>query len=166
MLVSALGVALSLAFTGEASAQTPFQATVSATQTLPAGPCANGAFFCGTANLAGYGSESWNFFVTSSTPVPSSCGSSYTATTEFTLAGDPGSTLVLDESGALCAPGKDGAAFFKEGSKAYGHPFTIVGSWSVDPTSTGQFAALAGSGTDLVKTAGARAAGSYTGTLG
>jgi hypothetical protein len=166
ILASALVVALSLAFTGAASAQTPFQATVSATQTLPAGPCSNGAFFCGTANLAGYGGASWNFYVTSTTPVPSSCGSSYTATTEFTLAGDPGSTLVLDESGPLCAPGNDGAAFFKEGAKAYGHPFTIVGSWSVDPTSTGQFAGLSGSGTDLVKTAGAHAAGSYSGALG
>jgi hypothetical protein len=166
MLVSALVVALSLAFTGAASAQTPFQATVKATQTLPAGPCSNGAFACGTANLAGYGAASWNFYVTSVTVVPSSCGSSYTATTEFTLASDPGSTLVLDESGPVCAPGNDGAGFFKESSKAYGHPFTIVGSWTVDPTSTGQFFGLAGSGSDLVNTAGAIVAGSYSGTLG
>jgi hypothetical protein len=171
MLVSALVVALSVAFTGAASAQTPFQATVKATQTLPetvvpAGPCSNGAFACGTANLAGYGAASWNLFVTSVTPVVSSCGSSYTATTEFTLASDPGSTLVLDESGSLCAPGKDGAGFFKESPKAFGHPFTFVGSWTVDPTSTGQFFGLAGSGSDLVDTAGANLAGSYSGTLG
>jgi hypothetical protein len=165
MLVSALVVALSLAFTGAASAQTPFEATVKATQTLPAGPCSNGAFVCGTANLAGYGVASWNFYVTSVTVVPSSCGSSYTATTEFTLASDPSSTLVLDESGSLCAPGNDGAGFFKESSTAYGHPFTIVGSWTVDPTSTGQFFGLAGSGSDLVNLAGANVAGSYSGTL-
>jgi hypothetical protein len=166
MLVSALVVALSVAFTGAASAQTSFQATVHATQPLPAEPCSNGAFACGTANLAGYGAASWNLYVTSATAVVSSCGSSYTATTEFTLASDPGSTLVLDESGPLCAPGKDGAGFFKESSTAYGHPFTFVGSWTVDPTSTGQFFGLAGSGSDLVNTAGANVAGSYTGTLG
>jgi hypothetical protein len=166
MLVSALVVALSLAFTGAASAQTPFQATVKATQTLPAGPCSNGAYACGTANLAGYGAASWNLFVTSATADLSSCGSSYTATTEFTLASDPGSTLVLDESGPLCGPGKDAAGYFKEGAKAYGHPFTFVGSWTVDPTSTGQFFGLAGSGSDLVNVAGANVAGSYSGTLG
>ena len=166
MLVSALVVALSLAFTGAASAQTPFQATVKATQTLADAPCSNGAFACGTANLAGYGAASWNFYVTSVTVVPSSCGSSYTATTEFTLASDPGSTLVLDESGPLCGPGKDAAGYFKEGAKAYGHPFTFVGSWTVDPTSTGQFFGIAGAGSDLVNVAGANVAGSYSGTLG
>jgi hypothetical protein len=73
---------------------------------------------------------------------------------------------VLDESGPLCAPGKDGAGFFKESSTAYGHPTTIVGSWTVDPASTGQFFGLAGSGSDLVNVAGANFAGSYSGTLG
>src|SRR5262245_21644009 len=162
----ALIVALSLGFTGAASAQTPFQATVKATEPLPKPPCPNGAFACGTANLAGYGAASWNWTVTSLTPVVSSCDSTYTATVEFTLASDPGSTLVLDESGNLCAPGKDGAGFWKEGPKAFGHPFTIVGSWTVDPASTGQFFGLTGSGSDLVDTAGANIAGSYSGTLG
>lgn len=168
MLVSALVVALSLAFTGPASAQTPFEATVKAIGTLPGtqGSCPNGAFACGTADIAGYGAASWNFYVTSVTIVPSSCDSTYTATTEFTLVSDPGSTLVLDESGSLCAPGNEGAGFFKEGSNAYGHPFTIVGSWTVDPTSTGQFFGLTGSGSDLLNSAGAIVAGSYSGTLG
>src|SRR4029453_12184579 len=131
-----------------------------------AGGCSNGAFACGTADIAGYGTASWNLFVTSATADLSSCGSTYTAMTEFTLASDPGSTLVLDESGNLCGPGKDAAGYFKEGSKEYGHPFTFVGSWTVDPTSTGQFFGLAGSGSDLVDTAGAIVAGSYSGTLG
>ena len=38
--------------------------------------------------------------------------------------------------------------------------------FQVDPTSTGQFFGLAGSGTDQVNVAGAHAAGSYSGTLG
>ena len=167
-LAAALGVALTLALTGAASAQTPVQATVSSTQTLPGGPCSNGAFICGTADLAGYGAASWNMYVTNAIGVPTPCGSSYTATTQFTLASDPASTLVLDEAGSLCGLGHGGAAYrgyFSEPSQAYGHPFAIVGSWSVDPASTGQFRGLAGSGTDLINIAGADFAGSYTGTL-
>lgn len=169
LALSALFAALSLAFTGTASAQTSFQASATFTGTLPAGPCSNGAYLCGTANIAGYGAATWNLYVTSFTSVFSPCGSTYTATTDFTLASDPGSTLVLDEGGSLCGLGHDGAAYrgyFNEGSKAFGHPFDIVGSWAVDPASTGQFLGLAGSGTDLVHIAGAHAAGSYSGTLG
>lgn len=169
MLVSSLLITLSIAFTGAASAQTPFQADVNSTETLPAGPCSNGAYICGTANLAGYGAASWNLYITGYTPSLTPCGSGYTATTEFTLAGEPGSTLVLDEGGSLCGLGPDGAAYhgyFAEGSKAYGHPFAIVGNWTVDPDSTGQFAGRTGSGTDLVNLAGAHVAGSYSGTLG
>jgi hypothetical protein len=166
ILVSALVVALSLAFTGAGSAQTPFQATVSATVPLPA-PCSNGAFACGTADLAGYGAASWSIFFTAFTVVQTSCGSSYTdAIVDFTLASDPDSTLVLDESGSFCFPGLDGRSFFKEGPNSYGHPFTLVGSWTVDPTSTGQFVGLTGSGTDLQTAAGAHWAASYSGTLG
>ena len=165
ILASALCVAVALAPTAAASAQTPVQATVSATQLLPV-PCTNGAFVCGTANLAGYGAASWNWFLTGFTPVPTSCGTSYTATVDFTLASDPSSTLVLDESGNVCAPGLDAMSGFAEGSKAYGHPEMLMGNWTVDPTSTGAFSKLAGSGTDLLNTAGAHWAGSYSGTLG
>lgn len=147
----------------------PFQADVTATETLPAGPCSNGAYICGTATLAGYGAASWDLYPTAYTPSVTPCGSSYAATTYFTLANDPGSTLVVDEAGSFCGLGHDGAAYrgyFNEGSKAYGHPFAIVGGWTVDPASTGQFSGLAGSGTDRVNIAGAHVGGSYSGTLG
>ena len=174
IVLPALVFAVSLAFTAVASAQTPFQASVTSTLvrgggTLPSNACSNGAYSCGTANIAGYGAASWNLFVLGNTSVPSPCGSTYTATTYFTLAGDPNSTLVVDEGGSLCGLGHDGAAYrgyFAEGSKAYGHPFAIVGSWTLDPASTGRFFGLTGSGTDLVNVAGAHAAGSYTGSLG
>lgn len=169
LALSALVAALSLAFTGTASAQTSFQASVTSTQTRPTGLCSNGAYACGTANIAGYGAASWNLFVTGATGVVSPCGSTYTATTYFRLVSDPGSTLVLDEGGTLCGLGHDGAAYlgyFDEASQAFGHPFDIVGSWAVDPASTGQFLGLAGSGTDLLLVAGATFSGSYSGTLG
>lgn len=169
LVVATLAAALSLASTEAATAQASFQANVTFTGTRPAGLCANGAYLCGTANIAGHGAASWNMYVTGNTSVPTPCGSSYTAVTDFSLNNDPSSTLVLDEGGSLCGLGHDGAAYrgyFAEGSKAFGHPFAIVGTWTVDATSTGQFSGLAGSGTDLVKLAGAHAAGSYSGTLG
>jgi hypothetical protein len=169
VLSAFLAAALSLAFAGTASAQTSFQASTTSTATRPAGPCANGAYICGTANIAGYGAASWNLYVTGFTGVFSPCGTTYTAMTYFTLVSDPASTLVLDESGTFCGLGHDGAAYcgyFYNGSKAYGHPFSIVGNWAVNPASTGQFANLTGSGTDVVNIAGAHASGSYSGTLG
>ena len=170
IVLAATVVALGMAFTQEASAQTPFQASVTFTGTLPAGPCLNSAFFCGTANIPGYGAATWNVGnVTNPVISDTPCGTTYTATTDFTLLSDPNSTLVLDENGNICGAGHEGAAYrgyFAEGPKAFGHPYTIVGSWTVDPASTGVFSGLDGSGTDLVDTAGAHAAGSYTGTLG
>ena len=162
----ALVVAVGLVFTGAASAQTAFQADVTATGTLHAGPCSNGAFYCGTANIAGYDAANWNFFLTGVTISQTSCGSTYTATTDFTLASD-GSTLVVSEGGPICGPGKDAAGYFKEGPNSFGHPNYPFGTWTVDTAdSTGQFAGLGGSGTDVLHAAGAHASGSYTGTLG
>lgn len=169
MLASALAVALTIAFTGVAFAQAPFRASVTYTGPKPSGGCANGAYFCGTANIADYGVASWDLFVLGNTNVQSRCGSTYTAITYFTLASDPASTLVLDEGGDLCGLGHNGAAYrgyFAGGSKDFGHPFAVVGNWTVDPSSTGRFAGLTGSGTDFVRVAGAHSAGSYSGTLG
>jgi hypothetical protein len=55
-----LVAAWSLALTAPVSAQTTFKANVGSTQTLPARACANGAYICGTANLAGHGAASWD----------------------------------------------------------------------------------------------------------
>ena len=146
VLLPVLLVALSVAITAPASAQTTFRADVTSTQTRPAGPCTNGAYICGT-NLAGYGAATWNVYITGYAPEYSACDSSYTATTYLTLVSNPASTLVLDEAGALCGLGQDGAAYrayFVQGSQAFGHPFAIVGTWTVDAASTGQFAGLGG----------------------
>lgn len=170
-VVSALIAALWLAMSGSASAQNAFQANATATAirgSTPT-PCSNGAYICGTANIAGYGAAAWNLFVTSVGPDYSACGSTYTATTDMTLSNDPASTLVLDEVGNLCGLGHDGAAYkayFVQGPQAWGHPFAFAGTWTVDPSSTGQFAGLVGSGTDTINVAGAHIRGNYTGVLG
>jgi len=104
---------------------------VTATVPLPAGPCPDGAFYCGTADIAGYGAATWNMFLTGVTISQTSCGSSYTAITEFTLASD-GSILVVDEGGPVCGPGKGAAGYFSEGPNAYGHPNHPHGTWAVD----------------------------------
>lgn len=184
LLLPAIAAALSLAVTGTASAQTTFQADVSSN-----GPgqmaCANGAFLCGTANIAGYGAASWDLFLLGNVIVYSPCGTTYEAQTDFTLANDPSSTLVLNEGGNLCGLGHDGAAYrgyFANGPKAVGHPYAALGTWATATAantdcstgglvggpacSTGQFYGLAGSGTDRIDLAGWQAAGSYSGTLG
>jgi hypothetical protein len=168
-LLPVLAVALALAFIAPATAQTTFRADLNATRTLQQGPCPNGAYLCATANLGGYGAASWNMFITGYGPEYSPCGSTYAATTYLTLASDPASTLVLDETGNLCGLGHDGAnyrSYFVQGSQSYGHPFAIVGTWTVDAASTGQFAGLVGSGTVRLNLAGAHAWGSYSGLLG
>jgi len=104
---------------------------VTATVPLPAGPCPDGAFYCGTADIAGYGAATWNMFLIGVTISQTSCGSSYTAITEFTLASD-GSILVVDEGGPVCGPGKGAAGYFSEGPNAYGHPNHPHGTWAVD----------------------------------
>jgi len=172
---------LSSAFAAAAAAQTTsFQASVTAKGargagtgqgTKPSTGCANGAYTCGTANIAGHGAASWNLYITSNTNVETSCGSTYTAITYFTLASDPSSTLVIDESGNLCGPGLNANGYFKEDPNASGHPFTALGTWTIDTTdSTGQFAGLLGGpdtgGTDTLQFDGAHIAGSYSGTLG
>jgi hypothetical protein len=173
-VLPALVAGLALLCPTVASAQTPqpFQATATYTGTLPsakAGGCPNGAYFCGTATIAGYGPASWNLYLTSNTNVDSPCGSTYTAVTEFTLADAKQSTLVLDESGDLCGLGHDGAAYrgyFAQGSNAFGHPYDVVGTWTVDTAdSSGVFTGVGGSGTDTMHVAGAYVAGSYSGTL-
>jgi hypothetical protein len=159
-------VAVDPAFAGAASAQTVFRADIAASLPLPAGPCTNGALYCGTATIAGYGEASWSFYPTSLSISQTSCGSTYTATTDFSLARD-GSTLTLEESGYVCGPGENANGFFKEGPKAFGHPNYPYGTWNLDTAhSTGQFTGLVGAGTDVLQIAGAHISGSYTGTLG
>jgi hypothetical protein len=91
---------------------------------------------CGTATTAGSGAASWHPYITGYTPSVTPCGSGYPATRDFTLASDPGSTLVLDEGGSLCGLGHDGATYrgyFAGEPKADGYRFAIVGNWPVDP---------------------------------
>jgi hypothetical protein len=164
-VVFALVAALGLAVADAASAQTAFQAAVKGTGSPVAG-CPNGAAACGTADMAGYGTGSWSLTLTGINFVPSSCASTYTAITVFTLDTD-GSALVLNESGYGCGPGKNANGFFKEGPNAHGGPNILYGTWTVDTAdSTGQFAGLSGSGTDNLQSAGGHHFGSYTGTLG
>lgn len=69
IVLPALVVAVSLAFTGAASAQTAFQASVKGNNPPPK-PCPT-TTFCGSANIAGYGPATWTLNGISTTPVSS-----------------------------------------------------------------------------------------------
>ena len=165
-LLPALVVALSLAFAGAASAQTSFQATVNGINPKPKPPCPT--TFCGTASIAGYGPATWTLNAISTTPVSSACPSTglvsaftYQATTTFELLSD-GSTLVLNETGLVCAPGNSSSA----PPQSFGFPeYAKNSSWTVE-SGSGQFGGLTGAGTDALHAAGARISGTYSGTLG
>lgn len=191
IVLPALVVALGLALTGVASAQTPFQASVTYTGQHNSAGCANGAYSCGTANT-NFGPASWDFYPYSNS-VQTSCGTTYWATTYFTLQNHPGSTLVLYEHGNLCGPGLNANGYFKgRFPKDFGRPYSALGSWSTITTladcsevlpppvvpppvgplpplpcspSTGVFAGQVGLGNDTLNFAGAHAAGSYSGAL-
>jgi hypothetical protein len=168
-LSGALVIALSVAFTGAASAQTEisFQASVNA-NTPPSKPCPT-TTFCGSASIAGYGPATWTLNAISTTPTSGPCpygppafvsDFTYTAITTFELVSG-GGTLVLDESGLVCAPGNSASA----PPQSHGFPEYASSSWTVDSLSNGQFSGLAGSGTDALHAAGAHFSGTYSGTL-
>jgi hypothetical protein len=166
LICMAVPVVASLALAaGPASAQTTMQVKEN---TPPPKPCASPVAFCGTASIAGYGSATFTDDITSVTNVsPAPCpfrsqavsAFTYTMTDTFQLTSD-GSTLVLDESGLACTPGNS------QSGNTPGFPRYVSGKWKVDPASTGRFAGLTGSGTDVAHLAGASVSGVYSGTLG
>lgn len=166
ILLAGLVAVLSAAFTGAASAQTTFQARVTGINPKPNPPCVSTvtpptpAVFCGSASIAGYGPAFWTLNATA-TSLTSPCFT-YTGTTTFRLLQSrPPSTLVLDEIGTACSPGKSGSA----PSQGFGSPLFANASWTVDPASTGIFAGVTGEGTDTAQSTGAATIGTYTGTL-
>ena len=156
VVLASLVLGACLAFAAAASAQTGFQASVSAVGVRPQ-PCPNGAFFCGTAST-NYGPATWTWTLVGGSKISNACTTDDVMVT-FEL-GD-GSTLALDESGIVCEPGN---AFSAPGSaKSYGNPFTIINSWTVQ-SADGQFAGVTGAGTDQLHAAGARVTGTYAQT--
>lgn len=165
-LLPALVVALSLSFSGAASAQPAFQASVSGISPKTKPPCAT--TFCGTASIAGYGPATWTLNVINTTPVSGPCpygppalvsAFTYQATTTFELS--DASRLVLNESGLVCAPGNSASA----PPQSFGFPeYAKTSSWTVE-SATGRFSGLTGgAGTDDLHAAGARISGTYSGT--
>jgi hypothetical protein len=168
ILLPALVVVLSLTFAGAASARTvSFQASVNdiVQKGQPSAPCPT-IYYCGSANIAGYGPAFWSFDESPNVP-PTPLGSDcfvYTGTSTFTLLSDS-STLVLNEANfVFCHPGNSGntPGFWPH---AYGHPGDGNGNWTVQEA-TGQFSGLTGgAGTDTLRTNGARLEATWSGTV-
>jgi len=160
-----LVVAVSLAFTGAASAQTSFQANVTYKRLKPAGACSNGAFFCGTANITGYGPATWNYYLVA-TPQGTNCFYETAVTVPTTVPNvtfglSDGSTLELSENDYVCGAGN---SFAKSPLTAFGNPLSATGTWLVT-SATKQFSGLTGgTGADALHAAGANISGTYTGT--
>jgi hypothetical protein len=165
IVLPGLVVAVTLAFTAAASAQTAFQANVKA---VPGNdwPCAGPV--CGIASIAGYGPAAWTLDVLTVNPggISPQC-SPYTGVGTFQLLNGDG-TLVLDEQGIICTPGNSGNAPRQD---PFGAPISLIAaSWNVDTTgvygaNTGVFAGLTGTGTDTGKFDGPALKDAYTGTL-
>jgi hypothetical protein len=194
VLLPALVVGLSLAFTGAASAQTVASIdNVSTNGNGHPGPQCPNNFYCGYANIPGYGAAFWSFnSPAGATPTSPNCAS-YVGTSTFTLIDHPASQLVLNEYTVFCTPGNSVNApnYWKVTNGhpwAYGHPGRVTGTWTVctataapDPTtgcgespapgapplvSSVQFGTLTGgSGTDWLQTNGARFTVGWDGTL-
>ena len=135
---------------------TDFNATVSSRVLRPAGPCASGAFRCGTAIIEGIGDAAeWQFFVSTFAPTSAACGA-YTAIVVFTL--PDGSVLELAEDGTVCGPGN---SFFATPPFSWGNPDLATGDWTV-VSASGRFAGITGAGRSRLTSAGARVDGSYS----
>jgi hypothetical protein len=104
------------------------------------------------------------------------CGSGIDPTIgAFTLSAvfNPGQTttltfatgvLVIDETLVeRSSPGHTGSS--QQPLHAHGHPFRVLQTWTVDPSSSGVFLNATGGGTDVSEGAGAAAKGVITGTL-
>jgi hypothetical protein len=192
IVLPALAVGLSLAFTGAASAQT----TVASVDNLstngpgnPGVPCPN-QFYCGTANIPGYGAAFWSFNSPNPNPTPDGPDCyDYTGTSTLTLLNYPTfSQLVLNETNEhFCFPGNSGNTpnFWKNWTNTYGHhnpyghPNRGGGNWSVcnantansttgcggNTVSSGAFQNWTGSGTDSLQSNGARITATWVGTV-
>ena len=161
-------VALSLAFTGAASAQTTFQATVKGINPKP------GPTRAPTTNAAGAGGVLWQrehrrlrarcldneryAHVADDLRMLHLHGHDHVPATGRRQHARPGR-----ECRRLCTwqqlisalPRLECPALLQENS-----------TWSVDPASSGVFFGMSGGGTDALETAGAQAMGTYTGILG
>lgn len=129
--------------------------------TMPFWPsCANGAFVCAKATIAGVGVAEYSFVIDAFAPTSASCAA-YDATVVFTL--NDGSTLTLSETGAICGPGGSFHQVPAPGG-SFGNPVEGSATWIVSG-GTGQFAGFSGSGTNTFLSAGANTIATYAGVL-
>ena len=145
-----------------ASAQTqPFEAHFKGTQTKKANACGNPLAFCGSGSVEGFGAADY-LLVPTSLPVPQPNGCDrLTVRATITLRDGTG-TVTLDVTGQVCYPGNSGNT---PGSlKSFGNPFTATGTFVISG-GTGVFVGASGSGTAVLKGAGAHNSAQATGTI-
>ena len=154
----AAAVAASMTLVGAPAQAAEIGITVTGTTTRPVGPSPDcTAFACLSAQVAGFGAATWQYYPGETVPFSTSCGT-LSATAVITLA-DGNGELTLAETDVVCNPG---ASYNAPGSfKSYGNPFRITGTFTV-VSATGSLSGLTGGGTVTVSGNGARLAASYT----
>jgi hypothetical protein len=151
LAIAALPLGLSTAASAGAA---NFEATF--TQIYSTGTCQFPTVFCGSGTVAGVGPATSTVLLTSIAPIPGSDCRALTATRTITLDNGAGS-LTLAENGTLCPPGQ-------AASGAQGSPFTVDKSYTI-ADGTDVFAAAAGGGTDINRSAGNSQVSVISGTI-
>jgi hypothetical protein len=187
LAVAVAAAAMIVPATAAAQTAVPFQGSVYVKYQEPTwvavGWTCPTVYYCGSANIAGYGPAFWSFDApngpqplssTQTVPPPfspSDCAE-YDGTSTITLNDPPqNSTLILGETEIACSPGNSGNTFgfshLVNGTNFGGHPLYSTGKWQVQKGSgTGQFSKITdGSGTDTLRDDGAILKAAWTGSV-
>lgn len=129
-------------------------------------PCPEGAFWCGSGTLAGYGPVTSAFYL--QTPgeydATSGCFTGFVGFEQLTLASGE-HVLTLEETGTMCYP-SPGAGNAPGAARSFGNPTTFVGAYTIfTDFNSGVFVGATGSGTVKVRLAGNTGRGVLTGSL-
>lgn len=159
-----LGLLAALALVPAASAATTsFSATFNeGFGRATAHPCSVDAFICGSGTIAGFGAATETFALTYFEPETAFETGCSPLTLIRTITLTNGSSLVTEETGTVCFPGR---SFGTPGSAhSFGNPGFFTGTYEI-VEGTGVFAGATGAGTSRFMAAGDAAKSTLSGTI-
>ena len=162
LLLLCLLAALALVPTASA-ATTSFSATFNESfGRATAHPCSVDAFVCGSGTIAGFGEATEEWAITYFEPETAFETGCSPLTLIRTITLTDGSTLVTEETGTVCFPGRSSGtpgSFY-----SFGNPGFFTGTYVI-VEGTGVFEGAAGSGTSSFKAAGDTSRSTLSGTI-
>ena len=123
-------------------------------------PC-QGAFYCGTGSVAGFGEATSTVNVLDFSGFDPETGCA-TAVTERVIRLSDGSTVTLIATEVVCTPGR--STFAPGAMKSFGNPTLTTGTFTV-VSGTGEFAGATGTGTLTTRLAGESGHTTLSGTV-